>query len=1100
MNILKIFISLLFLLSVHFISAFELDLVGTNENCPGNGSIEFLISNPDSAGTITFVVFKLPTTSVPYATPTVPLINGLVAGEYLVVATETIGNQTTTQQSTITITNTFVPLTYSVGYLNQSCSDVSNVTVNINSGTASSFEITAGPVLIAPQTSNIFSNLPEGTYTIRVFDVCGIGIVTTFTVTYSPSGLTIGNPVLSNTNPPSCNLTVITNSILPDVGTSIAYPLQVTYTVFPPDGSPSYTINRTILSGDLLQSSISETFSNYNSTNFSYSMEITDNCGSTFIQNFTANLTSSASVTLNRLPCDNNYFTINTANLTPPFQLNFTSVPSGFIPGNFNTDYPGPFNSDTIVFGDTTNLVPLGNYSFTISDFCGRSQNINFSIIPNIIVPNITTGNNGCYENNGFIRIAIPINEITGATVDVAPSDYPFPLPHDITDQIVNGVIRLDPVPIGFYDITIIDECSISYELKDIEVPVYENQGLDHTERVGCEIGKTSIRIDSNNASITNILITSAPNSFAQSIPFDATEFITANDGVFFMNNLPPGEYTFEVNDECGFFNSMTVNLNEYIITDTTFNPIYNCGSFDVNLNFLSNGTTGQSFWLQKLIDPETDSWGHPETNEIYTPGSQPNTTNSIVLINNNTNFNFVYNGEFRIVREFDSFKNGNEITAQTQANKVCVEILSPSFVYSGAIEIIDINRSPCTDNGTLDVIINAIGQAPIQYKLILKDGAIINIDNGTSPIFYNLPLGLYTVQIEDVCGNIKTQVFDLNTLKSIINSLDPNDMTVCVPLISNNERFNLSNQIATMINPDDLDDYTVTFHTTLLDAQQNTNAITNPSNFNPVSNPQTIYTRIILNLLPSCYEIKPFDVFVGQIPSIGLNSNYLFCDELPFTITIINPSPNTVYQWSDGSIGNSFSTSTIGISNISVTASTSYSNSTLVCDDTKEITISISEPPVIESITTVDWTENQNSITVNSNNNGYHSYSIDGINYQTENTFTNLLPGLYTVYVEDTIGCGTLTESVWLLYYPKFFTPNGDGYNETWFIKNSVLEDDFIVHIFDRYGKLITVFNSKSNGWDGTFNGQPLFSTDYWFMIYRNDGRVHRGHFSLKR
>lgn len=1099
MSFLKKYISLLFLLIVHSISAFELDLVGTNENCPGNGSIEFLITNPDSAGTISYVVYKLPAT-IPYATPTVPFINGLVAGEYLVVATETIGNQTTTQQRTITITNTFIPLTYSVSYLNQSCSDVSNVTVNINTGTASSFEITAGPILLPPQTSNIFSNLPEGTYSIRVFDECGIAIVTTFTISYSPTELNIGNPILTNTSPPSCNFSVITNTISPVAGTSISYPLQLTYTIFPPDGSPSYTINKTITSGTPGASSSSETFPNFNSTNFTYSIEIIDNCGIISVRNFTANLTGSVSVTLNRQPCDSNYFTVNPANFTPPFQLNFDSVPPGFVPEDFNADYPGPFTSNSIVFGDENNLVPLGNYNFSITDSCGRTQSVAFSIIQNIIVPSIRTGNNGCYANNGFIRVTLPINEILGATIVAAPSSYSFPLPHNVTDQIVNGVIVLDPVPIGLYEITIVDECNTTYIIDDIEVPVYENEGLEVTERVGCEVGKTSIRIDSNNASITNIIITNAPSTFTQNIPFNASNYITSNDGVFFMNNLPPGEYSFDVDDECGFSNSITVTLNEYVINNSSFNPIFNCGSFDVSLGFLSNGISGQSFWLQKLIDPLTDTWGHPETNVVYPPDSAPNATNSIALANNAINFNFVFNGEFRVVRRFNYYNNGNEISNQNAATKVCVEIFSPSFVFNEALEIIDINRSPCTDNGTLDVIITAVGQAPIQYKLILKDGELINIDNGNSPIFYNLPLGLYTVQIEDACGNIKTQVFDLNTLKSIINSLDPSDMTICVPLISNNERFNLSNQIAAMINADDLDEYTVSFHTSLSDAQQNSNPITNPTNFNPVSNPQTIYTRIILNLLPSCYEIKTFDVFVGQIPFIGLDEEYLFCNELPLTITINNPSPDTVYLWSDGSVGNSFTTSTIGNSTIAVTASTSYTNSTLVCDATKEISISISEPPIIESITTVDWTENQNSITVNSNNNGYHSYSIDGINYQSENTFSNLLPGLYTIYVQDTIGCGTITETVWLLFYPKFFTPNGDGYNDTWFINNSVLEENFIVHIFDRYGKLITVFNSKSEGWDGTFNGQPLFSTDYWFMIYRNDGRVHRGHFSLKR
>lgn len=1100
MSTLKIYISVLFVFLTHSILAFELDLIVTNENCPGNGSIEFLITNADQSGSITFVVYKLPNTNVPYATPSGPVINGLVAGEYLVVATETIANQTTTSEATATIINTFVPLTYAINYINQSCSDVSQVSVIINSGVAASFEITSGPVLYPPQVSNTFTNLPEGTYAIRVFDECGIGIVTTFTVSYSPSELVIENPTLSNTNPPSCAFTVVSNVIHSQDGNTIAYPLQVTYTIFPPDGSPNYTINRTIISGDALETSISETLPNFNSTDFSYAISITDNCGVTTNHNFTANIESSVSVTLHRLPCDSNFFSIHTANLSPPFQLSFNTIPSSFIPENYNSIYPGMYYEDTIVFGSDTNLVPLGNYSFTITDACGRNQTVSFSIVQNIIVPSITTGNNGCYDNSGFISISIPINEIIGATVLVAPSSYPHPLPHDVTNQIVDGVIRLDPVPIGLYEISITDECNTTYELNEIEVPIFVNEGIEINERVGCEIGKTAVRIDSNNASITSVIITQAPNSFTQSIPYNASEFITVDDGVFFMNQLTPGDYTFEVEDECGFTNSITISLNEYIINDASFNPIFNCGSFDVSLFYDSNGTSGQSFWLQKRIDPLSDSWGHPETNAIYPSESNPNNTNSILLTNNSINYNFVFNGEFRIVRKFNSYKNGNEITNQTSANKICLEILTPSFVFNEALEILDINRSPCTDDGTLDVVVNAIGQAPIQYKLILKDGEIININNGTSPLFYNLPLGLYTLQIEDACGNIKTQVFDVDTLKSVINSQAPINITSCVPIVTDNEVFDLTVQIPIMINPDDLDDYTIRFYTNFTDAQQDVNSITNTENYNPSSNPQTIYARIVLNQLPSCYEIYDFDLLVGQIPSIPLNSEYVYCDELPFTITLDNPTQNTVYEWSDGTIGNEISIHSEGVYTISVEAVTTYFNGNLVCTNTKDSTISISRPPIIESIITEDWTENRNSITVNSNNNGFHIYSIDGLHFQNENTFSNLLPGVYTVYVEDSLGCGVVTELVWLLHYPKFFTPNGDGYNEKWFIKDSNLEENFIVHIFDRYGKLITVFNSKEEGWDGTYNGQPLFSTDYWFMIFRNDGRIHRGHFSLRR
>ena len=56
-------------------------------------------------------------------------------------------------------------------------------------------------------------------------------------------------------------------------------------------------------------------------------------------------------------------------------------------------------------------------------------------------------------------------------------------------------------------------------------------------------------------------------------------------------------------------------------------------------------------------------------------------------------------------------------------------------------------------------------------------------------------------------------------------------------------------------------------------------------------------------------------------------------------------------------------------------------------------------------------------------------------------------------------------------------------------------------VYIFDRYGKLIKMLvNGNDEGWDGTYNGIPLMSDDYWFVVKVEDGREFKGHFAMKR
>lgn len=86
---------------------------------------------------------------------------------------------------------------------------------------------------------------------------------------------------------------------------------------------------------------------------------------------------------------------------------------------------------------------------------------------------------------------------------------------------------------------------------------------------------------------------------------------------------------------------------------------------------------------------------------------------------------------------------------------------------------------------------------------------------------------------------------------------------------------------------------------------------------------------------------------------------------------------------------------------------------------------------------------------------------------------------------------------------YPRYFTPNGDGNHETWNIYTPKFGIKATVYIFDRYGKLIAQQQAPGWGWDGTFNGTPLPSTDYWFTVYYTEYGVAKtfgSHFSLIR
>jgi valyl-tRNA synthetase len=128
--------------------------------------------------------------------------------------------------------------------------------------------------------------------------------------------------------------------------------------------------------------------------------------------------------------------------------------------------------------------------------------------------------------------------------------------------------------------------------------------------------------------------------------------------------------------------------------------------------------------------------------------------------------------------------------------------------------------------------------------------------------------------------------------------------------------------------------------------------------------------------------------------------------------------------------------------------------------------------------------------------------YSLDDGPLQDSNVFSPVSPGNHTIKVTDLNGCTDLEEDIFVIGYPHFFTPNGDGVNDTWNIIG-LKDPNTKIYIYDRYGKLVKQISPTGTGWDGTYNGEVLPSTDYWFTIdYVENGgaKLFKAHFSMRR
>ncbi|XLS28054.1 T9SS type B sorting domain-containing protein [Flavobacteriaceae bacterium M23B6Z8] len=270
--------------------------------------------------------------------------------------------------------------------------------------------------------------------------------------------------------------------------------------------------------------------------------------------------------------------------------------------------------------------------------------------------------------------------------------------------------------------------------------------------------------------------------------------------------------------------------------------------------------------------------------------------------------------------------------------------------------------------------------------------------------------------------------------------------------------------------------------------------------------------TQILVRLESGnqCQGIEAIQFLIDPLPEVNYPDEIFIClNELPGTL-IAEPGYDG-YRWykvngnSEAEVSN-VQTSSItepGSYRLQLTRNYSDGGTVRSCSNSKNFEVIASNIAQINEIVIRDFSDN-NRITVLVSGEGNYEYALNDRNgpYQDSNIFNNVAPGLVTVFVRDKNNCGITEEEIFVLGYPKFFTPNGDGFNDSWQIVGA--DPDFFsnskIYIFDRYGKPLKELRLNDSGWDGTFNGTQLPAADYWFRVFLNDGREFVGHFSLKR
>ena len=211
---------------------------------------------------------------------------------------------------------------------------------------------------------------------------------------------------------------------------------------------------------------------------------------------------------------------------------------------------------------------------------------------------------------------------------------------------------------------------------------------------------------------------------------------------------------------------------------------------------------------------------------------------------------------------------------------------------------------------------------------------------------------------------------------------------------------------------------------------------------------------------------------------------------------TILTATGGQSYIWNTGE-----TTSNIIVHPLNTTTYTVNINTPIGCTINRFITVFIKNPVINlgkDSILCIGETKLLNATCPNA----VYSWQ-DG---STQPTYLAIKDTIYWVKVTDTtnncssIALITLIECNKELIIPNIITPNGDGYNDYFVIKDSYVWK-LSVQIYNRWGVKVYENDNYQNNWDGKLNGKNLADGVYYYIIKaknKNDNKEKQYHGSL--
>jgi gliding motility-associated-like protein len=280
----------------------------------------------------------------------------------------------------------------------------------------------------------------------------------------------------------------------------------------------------------------------------------------------------------------------------------------------------------------------------------------------------------------------------------------------------------------------------------------------------------------------------------------------------------------------------------------------------------------------------------------------------------------------------------------------------------------------------------------------------------------------------------------------------------------------------------------------------------TGPNNFSsPISSP--VISNVtnkdsgnyvtFINTPLGCTRRDTFNLKVYPGVTASVNANANVCEG---SSIVLQASGGAVYNWfpvtalSDAHIANPVASPEDTV-NYTVVVANQFG-----CKDTTHTTVNVWKKPVVNA--GVDQRIFEGASTVLSGTVSGTSISFNwmpNVSIQNSNQLTPTVnPVDNTTYLLTGIsdlGCGSATDDVIISVYkqikiPNIFSPNGDGINDTWAIRDMDTYPDATIKVFNRGGQIVFEAKTGSKEWDGTYHGKPLPLATYYYIIDLNIGK----------